>query len=87
MSAAIKRSDERFSRRQRVGIGVLAAIELAAKIAAARDIQHRSAEQVRGSKLLWRLALLVNTLGPLSYFLWGRRRGLAQERGHVDVVV
>ncbi len=74
MPGAISRFDERFSRRQRVGIGVLAAIELAAKIAAARDIQRRSAEQVRGSRLLWRLALLVNTLGPLSYFLWGRRR-------------
>jgi hypothetical protein len=53
---------------------VLAAIELAAKIAAARDIKRRADDEVRGSKLLWRMALLVNTFGPLSYFLWGRRR-------------
>jgi hypothetical protein len=64
---------ERFSPKQRVGIAALAAIELGAKVAAARDIQRRPAEQVRGSKLLWRVALLINTLGPLSYFLWGRR--------------
>ncbi len=65
---------ERFSRKQQAAIGVLAAIELAAKIAAARDIQRRSASEVRGKKLFWRLALLVNTFGPLSYFLFGRRR-------------
>ncbi len=73
MSAAAERFTERFSRKQRAGIGVLAVVELAAKIAAARDIQRRPDDQVRGSKLLWRLALLVNTIGPLSYFLWGRR--------------
>ncbi len=63
----------RLSARQRVGLGLLAAVELAGKLAAARDIKRRSADQVRGSKLLWRLALLVNTFGPLAYFLWGRR--------------
>jgi hypothetical protein len=74
MTGASKRFNERFSREQRVGIGLLAAIEFAAKVAAARDIHQRSADQIRGSKLLWRLALLINTFGPLSYFLWGRRR-------------
>jgi hypothetical protein len=74
MSGAADDFKERFSRRQRAVIGALAAVEFVAKVAAARDIQRRSADQVRGSKLLWRLALLVNTLGPLSYFLWGRRR-------------
>jgi hypothetical protein len=64
----------RFSRRQRIAIGALAAVELSAKLAAARDIQRRPAAQLRGSKLLWRLALLVNTFGPLAYFLLGRRR-------------
>lgn len=74
MSAAIKQFTERLSRKQRAGIGVLAAMELTVKIAAARDIQRRPSDQVRGSKLLWRLALLVNTVGPVSYFLCGRRR-------------
>lgn len=36
------------------------------------DIQHRPAARVRGSKLLWRLACLTNTVGPMSYFRWGR---------------
>ncbi|MHB8241911.1 MAG: PLD nuclease N-terminal domain-containing protein [Solirubrobacteraceae bacterium] len=73
MSEKISEFNVRFSRKQRVGIGVLAAMELTAKVAAARDLRRRSASQVRGSKWMWSLALLVNTFGPLSYFLWGRR--------------
>jgi hypothetical protein len=73
VSQSFAEFNSRFSRKQRAGIGVLAAVELSAKIAAARDIQRRSADQLRGSKGLWRLALLVNTFGPLSYFRWGRK--------------
>jgi hypothetical protein len=73
VAQAIRKLNERFSRKQRIVFAMLAAIELGAKIAAARDIQRRPGNQVRGSKLLWRLALVINTFGPLSYFLWGRR--------------
>jgi len=40
--------------------------------AAEWDIQHRPAARVRGSKTLWRLVCLTNTVGPVSYFRWGR---------------
>lgn len=65
---------QRFSPRQRAAIVSLGLAELGMKIAAARDIQRRPADQIRGSKLFWRLALLVNTFGPLGYFLLGRRK-------------
>jgi hypothetical protein len=68
-----RRFSERFTRKQRIAVGLLAALELAAKLAALRDIQRRSPEQLRGSKTFWRLAQLVNTLGPLGYFLFARR--------------
>jgi hypothetical protein len=68
---------ERFSPKRRAVILPLAALELGLKIAALRDINRRPADQVRGSKLLWRLSLLVNTFGPLSYFRWGRRTKIA----------
>jgi hypothetical protein len=42
-------------------------------VSAERDIQCRSPDEVRGAKLLWRLACLTNTVGPLIYFRWGRR--------------
>jgi hypothetical protein len=37
-----------------------------------RDIQRRGAEEVRGSKWLWRLVCL-NAVGCAVYFRWGRR--------------
>jgi len=40
--------------------------------AAEWDLQHRPPVRVRGSKTLWRLACLTNTVGPVSYFRWGR---------------
>jgi hypothetical protein len=40
-----------------------------------RDLQHRSDDQVRGSKKIWRMASAVNTLGSLAYWLFGRQPG------------
>ena len=65
--------EQRFSPKQRAAVGALAAAELALKLAAARDIRRRPADQIRASKLFWRMSLAVNTIGPVSYFLWGRR--------------
>ena len=53
-------------------IAVLTALSLGLVGAAERDIQRRSADQVRGSKLLWRLVCL-NAVGAAGYFRWGRR--------------
>lgn len=74
MPDAIQKFKKRYSRKQRIAVGALAALELSAKVLAARDIQRRPVDQLRGSKLLWRLALLINTFGPLGYFLFGRRK-------------
>jgi hypothetical protein len=63
---------QRFSPRQRAAIISLGLAELGLKLAAARDIQRRPAEQIRGGKWFWRLMLLVNTFGPLGYFRWAR---------------
>ena len=37
------------------------------------DIAHRDDDQIKGSRTLWRLFCLTNSVGPLSYFRWGRR--------------
>ncbi len=63
-----------LSDRQRVLIVTAAAAELSMKIAALVDINRRPAEQIRGPKALWRSAMVVNLLGPLSYFVFGRKR-------------
>jgi hypothetical protein len=42
-----------------------------------RDLRRRPAEQVRGSKRLWRVASAVNTIGSLAYLTLGRKRSRA----------
>jgi len=51
---------------------VLIAASLGLVAAAERDIQRRPDAQVRGNKLMWRLACL-NAIGAAGYFRWGRR--------------
>jgi phospholipase D-like protein len=58
----------------RVGTGVLGTVQLALLVAAQVDIQRRSAREINGSKTVWRLVCLLNFVGPLSYYRWGRRR-------------
>jgi Phospholipase_D-nuclease N-terminal len=51
--------------------------EAALKTAVLIDIRRRPASQIRGSKRIWIIAaVLVNSagVGPLSYFVFGRRR-------------
>lgn len=57
---------------QRGAIVVLAAAELAATTAAAVDLARREPAQVRGSKWLWAPVLIVQPVGPLAYFAFGR---------------
>jgi hypothetical protein len=69
---AVKWSE--LSQRQRAIIGAAAAAELSLKVAALIDIKRRPADRIRGPKRVWRMAMVVNLLGPLSYFVFGRRR-------------
>lgn len=61
--------------RQVIVAGV--AVEGVLKVGALIDLQRRPAEQVRGSKNAWAVAIvLINSAGavPVAYFLRGRRR-------------
>jgi hypothetical protein len=42
-------------------------------IAAQLDLHRRPAEEVRGPKSRWRALAFVSFLGPIAYFVWGRR--------------
>jgi hypothetical protein len=71
----VSRSKKKLKERSRPErLGVLALTLGAASVVASaeRDLQRRPAEQVRGSKTLWRL-LCLNALGAAVYFRWGRR--------------
>lgn len=60
---------------QRKLLVAAAMAEAALKITALIDIQRRPADQIRGPKGLWRAAMAVNLIGPVSYFAVGRKRG------------
>jgi hypothetical protein len=72
----MRRSQVRFGelpRSRQAGIVVLATVQLGLLIVAERDIQRRPADLIRGSKTRWRLVCLINFVGPLAYFTFGRR--------------
>lgn len=71
MSHSKKRFKER-SRLERFGIIALTAALASIVASAERDLQRRPADEVRGSKTLWRL-LSLNAVGAAIYFRWGRR--------------
>jgi hypothetical protein len=52
----------------------LGLIELGFRVAALRDIYLREDEEVRGNKWVWVAAQAINTLGPISYFMFGRKK-------------
>ena len=58
---------------QRVAVGVVGAAQVTLTAAAYRDLLRRPADQVNGTKLAWGLALLVNWVGPIAYFVDGRK--------------
>ncbi len=38
------------------------------------DIRRRAPDKIRGSKRLWTVAAFVQPIGPIGYFLFGRKR-------------
>jgi hypothetical protein len=68
-------TDQRPSWRSPGAAGLMA-FSLAIVALAQRDIHHRTSNEVRGSKLLWRLVSL-NALGAIAYFKWGRSAAAA----------
>jgi hypothetical protein len=59
---------------KRAGLAVVGVIQIALAAAAWADLARRPAVQVRGSKALWALLIGINFIGPISYFVFGRRR-------------
>jgi hypothetical protein len=52
---------------------VVGVAEVVLTIVAIRDLGRRPASAVRGPKLLWRLACVVQPVGPVAYLVVGRR--------------
>ena len=51
-------------------------VNLALVIWAVRDIRQRSADEIKGNRKIWLLAAFTPPVGPIAYFLFGRKRGI-----------
>ncbi len=58
---------------QQNAIRVVAVAQMTLLAAALWDIWHRPEEQINGDRRLWTLASFVNFVGPIAYFLFGRK--------------
>ena len=67
-----KKKFSELSPKGRATASTVIVVSVALVIAAERDLSRRPGEEVRGSKLLWRL-ICLNGLGALAYLRWGRR--------------
>lgn len=70
--ASIKNWSE-LSPTQRKLVVVTGAAEAALTTYALRDLGSRGQAQLRGPKWAWRLACLVQPVGPIAYLVAGRR--------------
>jgi hypothetical protein len=74
MAARSKKRWSELSPEQRTGIVFAGAVQLGLLAAALADLRRRPATEIRGTKGLWAAVSLVNYVGPLAYFIFGRRR-------------
>jgi hypothetical protein len=63
-----------LSSTQRKAVVLSGVVQLGLLAAALADIYRRPVEEIRGDKRLWAVVAFVNFVGPVSYFLFGRRR-------------
>lgn len=61
-------------RNQPVGVIAIAAVQFSLTIAGIIDIIRRPKNQIKGSKWAWLPFQLVNFIGPLTYFFFGRKK-------------
>jgi hypothetical protein len=71
--AAGKKWSER-SGRSRTLLVAAGVVEVALLVATLIDIKRRPADQIKGSKRMWSAIAFINIVGPISYFVFGRRR-------------
>ena len=59
---------------QQAGIVVLTIVQVGLLSAALLDLRRRAPDEINGSKRMWTAAAFINFIGPISYFVWGRKR-------------
>ncbi|MDA8396243.1 MAG: PLD nuclease N-terminal domain-containing protein [Actinomycetota bacterium] len=73
-----KRKWRDMSKRQQTLILVAASLQLSLAATAFTDLARRPADQVKGKKRLWVPVIMLNTIGPIAYFVFGVKRNRAK---------
>jgi hypothetical protein len=60
------------ARRKTLGL-LLRLLQFALLAAALIDLRLRSEEEIRGSKKIWSTVAFISYVGPISYFIFGRK--------------
>ena len=74
MAVVERKSWKDLDDRQKRLIIMGAAVQVTLQFLALRDLRRRPAEEVNGPKWAWLPVTFVNGLGPIAYFVLGRRR-------------
>ncbi len=74
MNARRHRNWHELAPRERRAIVLLGAVQAGLLAAALRDVIGRPAGELTAPKPLWVMACFVNFVGPIAYFVFGRRR-------------
>ncbi|TFB94341.1 MULTISPECIES: PLD nuclease N-terminal domain-containing protein [unclassified Cryobacterium] len=72
--SARKRAWSDLSPREQTGVLVAGSVQLALAATAWADLVKRPAALVNGPKLLWAAIIGLNFIGPIAYFVCGRRK-------------
>jgi hypothetical protein len=63
---------------------IMGVLQVALLIAALRDLRRRPAEAINGNKRLWTALVFINFIGPIAYFVFGRKRSTEQPQNLVS---
>ena len=74
MSRSKKKRWSDLSDEQRAGAIGVGVVQVALLGAALVDLARRPSEQINGRKAVWVAVSFVNTVGPIAYFAFGRKR-------------
>jgi hypothetical protein len=69
-----KKTWKEMSPAARASFVAIGLVQMSLMVAAQRDISRRPAAQINGPKAAWRAASLINFIGPIGYFVLGRKR-------------
>jgi hypothetical protein len=71
---AKKKTWKEMSPSAKTGTILVGIVQMSLLVAAQRDISKRPAAMINGPKAAWRAASFINFVGPMGYFIFGRKK-------------